>query len=43
MRRARHIHPQELMNRDLLSETVLIGSVLAVVAFLSFVLMHAPG
>ena len=40
MRRARHIHPQELMNRDLLSETVLIGSVLIVVAFLVFVLLR---
>jgi hypothetical protein len=41
MRRAGHIRPQELMNPDWLSETVLVGSVLLVVGFLLFVLMQA--
>jgi hypothetical protein len=41
MQRARHIHPDELMNRDLLSETVLVGTALLVVGLLLFVLMHA--
>ena len=41
MRRARHIHQDELMDRDLLSETVLLGSVLLLIAFLLFVLVQA--
>jgi hypothetical protein len=41
MRRARHLHPEELMNRDLLSETVLFGSGLLVVGFLLYVLLQA--
>ena len=40
MRHQRHIHPEELMNPDLLSEILLIGSILLVVAFFLLILMH---
>ena len=41
MRRARHIHPEELINPDFLSETVLVGSVLLLVALLLFLVLQA--
>ena len=36
MRHHRHIHPEEVMNPDLLSEALLIGSILMIVALMSF-------
>ena len=36
-----HTHPEELLNRDLLSEAVLIGCVLLIILSLLFVLWHA--
>jgi|SoimicMinimDraft_17_1059745.scaffolds.fasta_scaffold256859_1 hypothetical protein len=43
MRHAHHIHPDELMNPDLLSEIVLVGSVLVVVIIgLMFYLLYTP-
>jgi hypothetical protein len=41
MRHAHRVHPEELMKPDLLSETLVIGVVLAVVAALLFVLLQA--
>lgn len=43
MRRQRHIHPEELMNPDLLSEILLVGSVLLVAALFLFILLHTAG
>jgi hypothetical protein len=43
MRPARHIHPEELMNPDLLSEILITGSVLLAVAVSWFALLHASG
>jgi hypothetical protein len=43
MRRARHIHPEELMNPDLLSEILITGSVLLAVAVSWFALLRASG
>jgi len=36
-----HVHPEELLNPDLLSEAVLIGSVLLIFLTFLFVLWHA--
>lgn len=41
MRLAPRVHPEELMKPDLLSKTLVIGVVLAVVAALLFVLLPA--
>ena len=43
MRRARYIHPEGLMNPDLLSEILLIGSILLGVALSLLVVLHATG
>jgi hypothetical protein len=43
MRPARHIHPEELMNPDLLSEIPITGSVPLAVAVSLFALLHASG
>jgi hypothetical protein len=41
MQRAHHIHPEELMGPDLLSEILLIVSVLLAVGFLLLVTLQA--
>jgi hypothetical protein len=41
MRHAQRVHPEELMKPGLLSETLVIGVVLAVVAAFLFVLLQA--
>lgn len=41
MRRDRHIHPEEIMRPDLLSEVVLAGAVVVVVVSLLFTLLRA--
>lgn len=41
MRRERHIHPEEIMSPDLLSEVVLTGAVVVVVVSLLFTLLRA--
>ena len=41
MRRQRHIYPEELMNPDLLSEILIIGSVLLVVVLVLLTMLQA--
>lgn len=42
MRRERHIHPEEIMRPDLLSEVVLAGAVVVVVSLLFTLLRALP-
>jgi hypothetical protein len=42
MRRERHIHPEEIMKPDLLSEIVLAGAVVVVVVSLFTLLQALP-
>jgi hypothetical protein len=41
MRRERHIHPEEIIKPDLLSEIVLAGAVLVVLVSVLFTLLQA--
>ena len=40
MRHAHHIRPEDLMNKDLLSEAVLVGSLLGVFVIVMFILLQ---